>query len=103
TRKSARRKGVSGIEVRPPVSLEKAWGVQSRLCRSAPSGYETAKAAFAVALRHGRAPWRMMMRLSKPVLPTAPARLLVAGLAMALLVSGCTQLKGRQGYVADSV
>lgn len=43
------------------------------------------------------------MRFSKPVLPAARARLLVAGLAVALLASGCTQLKGRQGYVADPV
>lgn len=41
------------------------------------------------------------MRTSKPVLPAARARLLVAGVAVALLASGCTQLKGRQGYVAD--
>lgn len=43
------------------------------------------------------------MRFSKPVLPAAPARLLVVGVAVALLASGCTQLKGRQGYVADPV
>lgn len=33
---------------------------------------------------------------------TAPrARLIVAGVALALASSGCTQLKGRQGYIAD--
>ncbi|MGB3845506.1 outer membrane protein assembly factor BamE [Sphingopyxis sp. YF1] len=31
------------------------------------------------------------------------ARLLLVGLALALGTSGCTQLKGRQGYVADPV
>lgn len=32
-----------------------------------------------------------------------PVRLIVAGLALALTVSGCAQLKGRQGYVVDPV
>lgn len=39
-----------------------------------------------------------------PVLFSAPrARLIVIGLAVALTASGCTQLKGRQGYVVDPV
>ena len=37
----------------------------------------------------------------KPKLPVRPVRLIVAGMALALATSGCTQLKGRQGYVAD--
>ncbi|MBL9070833.1 MAG: outer membrane protein assembly factor BamE [Sphingopyxis sp.] len=32
-----------------------------------------------------------------------PVRLVVAGLALAFTVSGCAQLKGRQGYVVDPV
>ena len=36
-----------------------------------------------------------------PKLPARPVRLFVAGLALALTVGGCTQLKGRQGYVVD--
>lgn len=38
-----------------------------------------------------------------PALPSARTRLIVAGVAAAMLVSGCTQLKGRQGYIADTV
>ena len=34
-------------------------------------------------------------------LPAPRARLVVLGLAVALTVSGCAQLKGRQGYVVD--
>ncbi|HWV61642.1 MAG TPA: outer membrane protein assembly factor BamE [Sphingopyxis sp.] len=34
-------------------------------------------------------------------LPAPRARLVVLGLAVALATSGCAQLKGRQGYVAD--
>jgi outer membrane protein assembly factor BamE (lipoprotein component of BamABCDE complex) len=45
----------------------------------------------------------MKMHRSKPVLPTARARVLVAALAIGLLAGGCTQLKGRQGYIADPV
>ena len=36
-------------------------------------------------------------------LPARRARLVMAGLVVALSVSGCTQLKGRQGYVVDPV
>lgn len=43
------------------------------------------------------------MQVSKSALPTARARVLVAALAIGLLAGGCTQLKGRQGYVADPV
>lgn len=43
------------------------------------------------------------MHRSKPALPTARARVLVAALAIGLLAGGCTQLKGRQGYIADPV
>lgn len=32
-----------------------------------------------------------------------PVRLVVVGLALAFAVSGCAQLKGRQGYVVDPV
>jgi outer membrane protein assembly factor BamE (lipoprotein component of BamABCDE complex) len=37
----------------------------------------------------------------KPKLPVRPVHLIVGGLALALTVSGCAQLKGRQGYVVD--
>lgn len=43
------------------------------------------------------------MRQSIPALPAARSRVLIAALAMGLLASGCTQLKGRQGYIADPV
>ena len=43
------------------------------------------------------------MPIQIPMLPARPARLIVAGLALALTVSGCAQLKGRQGYVVDPV
>jgi outer membrane protein assembly factor BamE (lipoprotein component of BamABCDE complex) len=43
------------------------------------------------------------MRKSISALPKARTRIVMAGLAVALLASGCTQLKGRQGYVADPV
>ena len=43
------------------------------------------------------------MPISTPKLPGRPARLIIAGLALALTASGCAQLKGRQGYVSDPV
>lgn len=43
------------------------------------------------------------MRNSIPVLAAKGTRVAALGLATALLLSGCTQLKGRQGYVADPV
>lgn len=43
------------------------------------------------------------MRNSIPALSAARTRVIVAGVAVALLATGCTQLKGRQGYVADTV
>ena len=43
------------------------------------------------------------MPTQNPKLPARPTRLIVAGLALALTASGCAQLKGRQGYVADPV
>jgi outer membrane protein assembly factor BamE (lipoprotein component of BamABCDE complex) len=43
----------------------------------------------------------MLMPTRYSKLPARPARLIVAGLALALTVGGCTQLKGRQGYVVD--
>ncbi|MCC2601341.1 outer membrane protein assembly factor BamE [Sphingopyxis yananensis] len=43
------------------------------------------------------------MRFSISVLSVKSTRLVVAGLTAALVLSGCTQLKGRQGYVADTV
>ena len=39
---------------------------------------------------------------ASPVLSTPRARLALLGLVVALATSGCTQLKGRQGYVADA-
>lgn len=41
------------------------------------------------------------MPTHEPKLPVRPVRVIVAGLALALTVSGCAQLKGRQGYVVD--
>jgi len=41
------------------------------------------------------------MSTHEPKLPVRPVRVIVAGLALALTVSGCAQLKGRQGYVVD--
>ncbi|WP_145923667.1 outer membrane protein assembly factor BamE [Sphingopyxis macrogoltabida] len=38
-----------------------------------------------------------------PKLPASRARLLAVGLMVALTASGCTQMKGRQGYVVDPV
>ncbi|WP_411340101.1 outer membrane protein assembly factor BamE [Sphingopyxis sp. J-6] len=38
-----------------------------------------------------------------PKLPASRARLLAVGLMVALTTSGCTQMKGRQGYVVDPV
>ncbi|PZQ23417.1 MAG: outer membrane protein assembly factor BamE [Sphingopyxis macrogoltabida] len=35
--------------------------------------------------------------------PARPARLIVAAVALALVAGGCTQLKGRQGYIVDPV
>lgn len=43
------------------------------------------------------------MRYSISALPAMRSRVVIAGIAIALLAGGCTQLKGRQGYVADSV
>ncbi|WP_428685226.1 outer membrane protein assembly factor BamE [Sphingopyxis sp.] len=43
------------------------------------------------------------MPIQNPKLPARPVRLIVVGLALALTVSGCAQLKGRQGYVVDPV
>ena len=43
------------------------------------------------------------MPTQNPKLPARPSRLIVAGLALALTVGGCAQLKGRQGYVVDPV
>ena len=43
------------------------------------------------------------MPTQNPKLPARPVRLIVAGLALALTVGGCAQLKGRQGYVVDPV
>ena len=37
------------------------------------------------------------------LLPARPARLAIVGLIAAISVGGCTQLKGRQGYVVDPV
>lgn len=37
------------------------------------------------------------------ILSAPRARLMLAGLALALTTSGCAQLKGRQGYVIDPV
>jgi outer membrane protein assembly factor BamE (lipoprotein component of BamABCDE complex) len=37
------------------------------------------------------------------LLPARPARLALLGLIAAMSVSGCTQLRGRQGYVVDPV
>lgn len=36
-------------------------------------------------------------------LPARPVRLAILGVALALSVGGCAQLKGRQGYVVDPV
>lgn len=41
------------------------------------------------------------MSTHEPKLPVRPVRVIVAGLTLALTVSGCAQLKGRQGYVVD--
>jgi outer membrane protein assembly factor BamE (lipoprotein component of BamABCDE complex) len=38
-----------------------------------------------------------------PSLPVARARLIALGLVVALAASGCTQMRGRQGYVVDPV
>lgn len=38
-----------------------------------------------------------------PKLPASRARLIAVGLMVALTASGCTQMKGRQGYVVDPV
>lgn len=38
-----------------------------------------------------------------PKLPPSGARLIVVGLMVALTAGGCTQMKGRQGYVVDPV
>lgn len=38
-----------------------------------------------------------------PKLPASRAPLIAAGLIVALTASGCTQMKGRQGYVVDPV
>ena len=38
-----------------------------------------------------------------PALPAVRTRVLVAALAIGLLAGGCTQLKGRQGYIADPI
>ena len=43
------------------------------------------------------------MPSQNPKLSARPVRLVVAGLALVLTVSGCAQLKGRQGYVVDPV
>jgi len=43
------------------------------------------------------------MSNSTTLLPARPARLIVLGVALALTVGGCAQLKGRQGYVVDPV
>ncbi|ALJ15991.1 outer membrane protein assembly factor BamE [Sphingopyxis macrogoltabida] len=43
------------------------------------------------------------MRNFMPKLPASRARLLAVGLMVALTASGCTQMKGRQGYVVDPV
>ncbi|APW71565.1 MULTISPECIES: outer membrane protein assembly factor BamE [Sphingopyxis] len=40
---------------------------------------------------------------AKPVLAAPRLRLLAVGLIVALAASGCTQLRGRQGYVVDPV
>jgi outer membrane protein assembly factor BamE (lipoprotein component of BamABCDE complex) len=37
------------------------------------------------------------------LLPARPARLVLVGLIAAMSVGGCTQLKGRQGYIVDPV
>ncbi|ALH82706.1 cell envelope protein SmpA [Sphingopyxis macrogoltabida] len=38
-----------------------------------------------------------------PKLPASRPRLIVVGLMVALTAGGCTQMKGRQGYVVDPV
>lgn len=38
-----------------------------------------------------------------PKLPASRARMVTLGLIVALTASGCTQMKGRQGYVVDPV
>ncbi|NIJ38894.1 outer membrane protein assembly factor BamE (lipoprotein component of BamABCDE complex) [Sphingopyxis panaciterrae] len=38
-----------------------------------------------------------------PKLPASRARMVALGLIVALTASGCTQMKGRQGYVVDPV
>ncbi|WP_447765640.1 outer membrane protein assembly factor BamE [Sphingopyxis panaciterrae] len=38
-----------------------------------------------------------------PQLPASRARMVTLGLIVALAASGCTQMKGRQGYVVDPV
>jgi hypothetical protein len=43
----------------------------------------------------------MLMPSQNPKLPARPVRLIVAGLALALTVSGCAQLKG--GRVMSSI
>jgi outer membrane protein assembly factor BamE (lipoprotein component of BamABCDE complex) len=45
----------------------------------------------------------LLMPSQNPKLSARPVRLIVAGLALVLTVSGCAQLKGRQGYVVDPV
>ena len=43
------------------------------------------------------------MPIADPKSFARPARLIVAGVALALTASGCAQVKGRQGYFVDPV